>query len=222
MLLALDTSLDATSAALGSIEGALLAAHIEIGAARQAELLMPMIEVLFAEAGIGAKALMRIGVAVGPGSFTGLRIGLAAARALGRALGVPVVGMTTTALLYAGAPRGVPVLVALDARHGRLYGELFDAAGRSQGEPFVAEAAQDLAARVPAGMDPLVLGSGADLAVRLLKEAGLGPRGQNAGAVPHAKDMLAHLAEAPGTVGAMPAPLYLRPVDARTLAERAS
>lgn len=225
MLLALDTSLDATSAAVSLPDGDVVAARIEVGAARQAEWLMPMIEGVLHDAAIAPRALSRIGVSVGPGSFTGLRIALAAARAMGTALGIPVIGVTTTQLVHASAPTGAPVLVALDARHGRFYAEGFDASGASRTGPYMAEDGGDLAAGLCAGFAgawpvPLIVGSGARSAHDLLIALGLEARLHEVELLPDARAMLPWLARQQGRVGEMPAPLYLRGVDARTLAER--
>lgn len=227
MLLALDTSLDATSAAVGWPDGTCRAARFEIGAARQAEWLMPMIETVLDEAGIAPAALTKIGVTVGPGSFTGLRIALSAARAMAAALGIAVVGVTTTRLLHAASRTTSRVLVALDARHGRLYVELFDEAGRSLAGPGVAQGAAQLGALIGAGgagpaRTPLVIGSGAALACEMLASEGLAATCEDTARMPDAKDLLPLMVRLEGRPGDMPQALYLRPPDVATLEARGS
>ena len=113
------------------------------------------------EAGLAFADLDRIAVTVGPGSFTGLRVGIAAARGFGLVTGCELVGIGTldvhAAEAQAIAP-GRPVLVLLDARRDEVYGQLFDADGSPAGEAAVADAAV-FARRLPA--DAVLAGSGA-------------------------------------------------------------
>jgi tRNA threonylcarbamoyladenosine biosynthesis protein TsaB len=111
-------------------------------------------------AGVGWDALDRLAVGVGPGSFTGLRIGIATARALAQARGLPIVGVSTLEALARGAGDAPIVLAAIDARRG----EAFAAAWRG-GAPLLAASAlapEALAERVRAmPVAPLAVGDGA-------------------------------------------------------------
>ena len=111
-------------------------------------------------AGVGWEALDRLAVGVGPGSFTGLRIGIATARALAQARGLPMVGVSTLEALARGAGDAPLVLAAIDARRG----EIFAAAWR-EGAPLFAPSAfapEALAERVRAmPVAPLAVGDGA-------------------------------------------------------------
>jgi tRNA threonylcarbamoyladenosine biosynthesis protein TsaB len=134
-------------------DGAVVAARA-VGQARgQAEILMPMIADLFDAARIDAAALDLIGVTVGPGSFTGLRIAIAAARGLALATGVPARGVSnfaaTAARLPPPARGGRALLVALDTRRDDFYLQLFAADGAGEPRLSTGEAAAAWLPRVP-------------------------------------------------------------------------
>ena len=93
----------------------------------QAERLMPLLEGVLAEAGIGWADLHAIAVGTGPGNFTGVRIAVAAARGLALGLGIPAVGVTRLEALAHGLPR--PLTVIEDARRGQVYVQPFTAMG---------------------------------------------------------------------------------------------
>ena len=97
---------------------------------KQAEILVPMIEKIMADAGTSFSDLDRIAVTIGPGSFTGVRIGLSTARALTLASGKPLVGLSTLEVLAAPA-KGEKVLAVIDTKREDFYGEAFDASGKS-------------------------------------------------------------------------------------------
>jgi tRNA threonylcarbamoyladenosine biosynthesis protein TsaB len=99
----------------------------------QAATLLPAIAATLQEAGVERQALSLIAVTIGPGSFTGVRVGLAAARGLALALGVPLAGITTTAALLAAAPNDDRILIAAIDTH---LGDWFCAFGGQA--PFVA------------------------------------------------------------------------------------
>jgi tRNA threonylcarbamoyl adenosine modification protein YeaZ len=130
-LLAIDTALPAVSACLfDSTFGPMAQERIEMQRGH-AEALLPLVERVMAHGG-GFGRLDRIAVTVGPGSFTGIRVGIAAARAFGLALKVPVVGVSTLAafaapVLIAGG--GTTVIAAIDAHHGQVYAQAFSPTG---------------------------------------------------------------------------------------------
>lgn len=117
MILAFDTAGPWCAAALW--RDAPVSDRLEPMARGQAERLMPMLEEVLAEAGLNWGDLTAIGVGTGPGNFTGIRIGVAAARGLAMALGVPSVGVTATDALLARAPAGA--WAAIPAPRGQVY-----------------------------------------------------------------------------------------------------
>ena len=130
MELAIETALHACSAAL--IDGGqIVAERHEIIARGHAERLVPLIGELLAEAGVSRADAVTVDV--GPGSFTGIRVGLAAAKAFGLAWGAPVAGCTSTELVAAAVLAARAdldgVYVAFDASRGEVYAQRFDRAG---------------------------------------------------------------------------------------------
>ncbi|MDO8881744.1 MAG: tRNA (adenosine(37)-N6)-threonylcarbamoyltransferase complex dimerization subunit type 1 TsaB [Pseudotabrizicola sp.] len=125
-ILAFDTSAAHCAAALLLPDGRCLI-HIEDMAKGQAERLIPLLEEVLAEAGIGWHDLAAIGVGTGPGNFTGVRISVAAARGLALSLGVPAIGVTRFEALAHGLPR--PLTVVEDARRDEVYAQHFGADG---------------------------------------------------------------------------------------------
>src|SRR3954468_24860677 len=99
-----------------------------------AEALMPLIARVIKQSGIGFAALDRIAVTTGPGSFTGLRVGLSAARGIGLAANKPVVGITTLTAFAApvvSENNDAPVMAAIDARHDHVYFQAVSGNGTS-------------------------------------------------------------------------------------------
>lgn len=126
----------------------------------QAERIIPAIEALLTRTGLAYAGLERIAVTAGPGSFTGLRIGLSAARGLGLALGVPVLGIPSLLALSLGQPG--PISVLLDARRGEAYFQRFSAPGIPASEPSLLPI-DEARASVPDG-DTLVVSDKVDMA----------------------------------------------------------
>jgi tRNA threonylcarbamoyladenosine biosynthesis protein TsaB len=138
-ILAIDTSCGAASVAV--MEGGLaepLAVLSRPMARGHADALAPMVEEAMRGIDGGFASLGRIAVTTGPGSFTGIRVGVAMARAMGVALAIPVVGVSTLAAFAApllSEPRAGIIAAAIDARHGSVYFQLFEASGRPLGPP---------------------------------------------------------------------------------------
>jgi tRNA threonylcarbamoyladenosine biosynthesis protein TsaB len=208
-LLVVDTALGLCTAAACDGEG--LIARSEAMTRGHQEALAPLTRAVMAEAGLAFDRLDGIGVTVGPGSFTGLRVGLAFAQGLGAALDRPVVGLSSLDVLAASVePDGRPVAAVIDARRGQVYARLFDGGGAPVDEaaatPLDGLAAR-LAATVQAGR---LVGTGAEVA------AGHAPgwaAHDLAGPSAEALIRLTEAALAAGQVGA-PLPQYLRAPDA--------
>ena len=203
-VLAIDTTGPACSIALADFgEGEnVLGAIVEPMQRGHAEALVPMIDRLFRETGVPAASVERIAVTVGPGSFTGLRVGVSAARALALALGVPAVGVSVFEAIRErlGVP-GTALAIALDARRDEIYLQSFDSGGQA-GTPVVVTA-QEAAAMIPPGAR--VVGTAAAL---LGHEAGPDVFLLDPVAVARAGSRL-------DPAGFPPHPLYLRKPDAK-------
>lgn len=137
IVLAIDTAGTGCSAALydSNRDVVLGAAGEDIGRGH-AERLMEFVDGALAAAGLDLPAIHRIAVTIGPGSFTGIRVGVAAARGLALALGIPVVGVSTLSALAAG--RDGPLLVAIDAKRDEVYWQAFAADGSEVTPPAIA------------------------------------------------------------------------------------
>ena len=132
-VLALDSALGGCVAAVLAGDASFVRS-IETGR-DQAAKLMPMVQDVMAEAGVAIADLGLIVTTIGPGSFTGLRIGLSSARALGLALGLPVQGVSTfEAMVKSCAPRG-DSLVVLESKRADFYVQAFDADYKAASEP---------------------------------------------------------------------------------------
>jgi tRNA threonylcarbamoyladenosine biosynthesis protein TsaB len=142
LILAIDTALDACSAGvLDTDAGKLIALESQPMKRGHAEALMPLIARVIKEAGIAFASFDRIAVTTGPGSFTGLRVGLSAARGIALAADKPVVGLTTLAAYAApvvSENAEQPVISAIDARHDQVYFQVVSGDGSSLIRPRVA------------------------------------------------------------------------------------
>ncbi len=211
-LLAIDTAFEACSVAVAADNGAPVI-RTEIVDRAHAERLMPMIEDAMGAAGLALADLDRIAVTVGPGSFTGLRIGIAAARGLALVTGADAVGVGTLAV-HAEEARAefgaCPILALIAAGRGEVYGQSFTDDGSPASEPAVGP--PETFVRLIAA-NTLIAGSGADaLASVLGQEAEARTVHRRAAPDPAA---LLRLARAASSAGAPPRPLYLRPPDAK-------
>ena len=150
LILAIDTALDACAACVLDTNAARLIAQESQAMKRgHAEALMPLIGRVIGQAGIAFAALDRIAVTTGPGSFTGLRVGLSAARGIGLAADKPVVGLSTLTAYAApvvGQNAAQPVVSAIDARHDQVYFQVVSGDGGSLMRPRVAPIEEALGA----------------------------------------------------------------------------
>ena len=169
-----------------------------------------------------------LAVGIGPGSFTGLRVGLATARAIAQALGKPVVPVGTLAALARGigesaGENGRQRLAVLDARRGQVFAAMFGPDGKERWEPFVASPAE-LGERIRGlSQSPLAAGSGALRFRRELEAAGAEVLLDTDSAHRLWARHVCRLAEggAPAPPEAIQ-PIYLRPPDAQLWLERDS
>jgi tRNA threonylcarbamoyladenosine biosynthesis protein TsaB len=150
LILAIDTALDACAAAvLDTGTSRLIARESQPMKRGHAEALMPLIARVMKEAGLPFAALDRVAVTAGPGSFTGLRVGLSAARGFALATGKAVVGLTTLSAYAAPVVSESgehPVITAIDARHDHVYFQAVNGDGSGLITPQVAPIAEVLAA----------------------------------------------------------------------------
>ncbi|MFJ3925711.1 tRNA (adenosine(37)-N6)-threonylcarbamoyltransferase complex dimerization subunit type 1 TsaB [Streptomyces sp. NPDC090022] len=208
LLLAVDTATPAVTVALHDGDSVVAESH-QVDARRHGELLLPSVDKVLAEAGLRLDAVTGIVVGVGPGPYTGLRVGLVTASTFAAALGVPVHGLCTLdGLAYAAGTAGIegPFVVATDARRKEVYWARYEDPRTRTGEPAVDRPA-DIADQV-AGLP--AVGAGALLYPEVFADA-RGPEHQSAAA-------LASLAAERLAAGAEflpPTPLYLRRPDAQ-------
>jgi tRNA threonylcarbamoyl adenosine modification protein YeaZ len=207
LLLALDTATPAVTVALHDGER-VLAESRQVDARRHGELLLPAVDRVLAEAGVKLDAVTDLVVGVGPGPYTGLRVGLVTAASFGAALGIPVHGLCSLDGLAHAAALDTPFIVATDARRKEVYWARYDADGRRLTEPAVDRPA-DIAEQV-AGVP--AVGAGALLYDTVFTGVRRdGPEHQSGAALASA----AARALAAGEELPAPRPLYLRRPDAQ-------
>lgn len=222
IILACDTSQQACSAALRLGDGTVLDDYREIGRGH-AEILPDMLNALLTQGGVTAAAVNRFGVTLGPGTFAGVRVGLAAMRAMALVArydndSAGVYGVGALAVLAAGLaakdnPDGLPIGVVVDARRGQFYCQSFAPNGKAENEPAALTGEDFIAAH--AKRDMIILGTGAAV---LQKEFSVPKAWQifDTPLYPHAKNIVPLVAAMPkrDANAPPPAPLYVRPPDA--------
>ncbi len=230
-VLALDTSTTACSVAVLA-EGRLAAHRFEAMVRGQAERLNPMIGEAMAAADLAFRSLDMVAVTTGPGAFTGLRIGIACARAVALACGARLAGITTFDALARAVPADErtdsrrDLIVCVDGKRRDVFAQRYDAALHPRGAPFVLVPAE--AASVLAAGRFLLAGDGAPqvaaaLAVRFAADGGYGTAPESrirlsAAIRPPDAAHVAVLAAALAAAGAdmeAPRPFYIRPPDVR-------
>jgi tRNA threonylcarbamoyl adenosine modification protein YeaZ len=221
-ILALDTGMGACSAAVLRADGEpKLFARQDVMARGHAEALMPMVAEVMAEAGLNFSDLDLIAATTGPGSFTGVRIAIAAARGLALVTHAKLFGtdsltvMAKAALADGLTPEG-PYAVAVDARRGMLYFGRFDAAGQKREGPLLI-APDDAAMALPHDLH-IAVGSGATLFAEAAAQRGHRIEARLPELQPRAAS-LAEIAFASGETVPALKPLYLRPPDAKPKAQ---
>jgi len=223
-LLAIDCATSACSAALWLDEGPGPRRHAVMQRGH-AEALMPMIQAVMRDADLAYADLSAIAVTVGPGAFTGLRIGLSAARGLAVATGRPLIGVTTLEAIAAAQDAGHrPMLVALESKRADIYVQLFAADGTALGEPE-SRLPSDVSALLPAQGELVLAGDAADVVAAALAGRDPAPVRLAGPDLPDAA-VVARIAVERLRSGASGAgvrsldPLYLRAPDAITAAAR--
>jgi tRNA threonylcarbamoyladenosine biosynthesis protein TsaB len=225
-ILAIDTALEACSAAVLDTQRAGTVAHESEPMQRgHAEALMPMIARVLAFARLSFSELDRIAVTTGPGSFTGLRVGISAARGFALAAGKPAVGLSTLAAFAApfiATDDTLPVVAAVDARHDHVYLQVFGPGGRTLVTPRLVPIAD--ARRVATTGGARLVGTAANALAANWPSSERPPSAVSQRPAPDI-DWVARLGAAAVDTGQPPKPLYLRapdaqPQDAAQLARR--
>jgi tRNA threonylcarbamoyladenosine biosynthesis protein TsaB len=219
-VLAFDTCLGAVSAAVSRSGGSLLREAYELRAAGHAERLLPMVAEVMQAAGVAFAELDRIAVTLGPGGFTGVRVGIAAARGLALATGKPVVAATSLAVMAHRAeellaeagepPKARRLMVAVDAR-GALYVQSFAAGAVGTTEAQLL--APEEAARSLGPEGAIVVGSGAAIVAAAAHALGVAVETRLPELQPRARNLAAMAARLPPVSPVRP--LYLRAPDVR-------
>ncbi len=217
LVLALDTAMSACSVALVS-GGDTLAVRSRAMERGHAEALMPMIESVMSEGKRAYADLDLVAATVGPGAFTGIRIGLAAARGIALAANKPCIGVTTLEALASAARtvRRDAVLAVVESRRADLFAQAFDSSGLHIGEAesLPPEGLPELvrAANLTPGF--VLAGDGAMRARKALAEAGIAAEVCAGTDAPDPARIAALAAERHGRGAARaPKPFYLRPPD---------
>jgi len=215
-VLAIDTALAACSAAVfDTAHGGVVASESLAMVRGHAEALMPLVARVMRASGLAFRDLDRFVVTTGPGSFTGLRVGIAAARGLGLAVGRPVVGVSTLsayAAPYLGADETSRVVAAIDARHGHVYLQVFDTAGRTVIAPSIAPLGD--AVRAASEVASYIVGSAAEAVAAALSLTAPPPLTVDAREAPDIA-WIAQIGTVVPEAQAPPKPQYLRAPDAQ-------
>ena len=215
-ILAIDTALGSCGACVLDAGSAEPLSLEQAGITRgHAEALMPLIARVMAKVPGGFASLDRVATTVGPGSFTGLRVGVSAAKAIGLATGRPVVGVSTLSAYCApmmGREGGRLVTAAIDALHGYVYAQVLNPDGRPLA-PAAAMAIRDVVRLIGAGPVNLV-GSGALAVAQQAWAIGLDALVIDANPGPDLR-WVARLGMVADPSEARPVPLYLKPPEAR-------
>ncbi|PYE89208.1 tRNA (adenosine(37)-N6)-threonylcarbamoyltransferase complex dimerization subunit type 1 TsaB [Phyllobacterium leguminum] len=217
-ILAIDTAASfCATAVYDTDERRLLAAVSENIGKGHAEVLMAYIQQALDESGTVIAEIGRIAVNVGPGSFTGVRIGVSAARGFALALNCPAIGVTAFEALaaevceiYPGTP-GTPVLVAIDAHRDEIYAQFFGSDGEVLDGPFAGSLDDVLELLTRRGPQPVLTGSASARLNEMLAGAPLAVAGEAATGRIETIARIAALREP----GEAPKPLYLRGPDAK-------
>jgi tRNA threonylcarbamoyl adenosine modification protein YeaZ len=215
-ILAIDTALEACSAAVLDTREGVLARESKPMTRGHAEALIPLVRRVVEQASVDFAALDRIAVTVGPGSFTGLRVGIAAARGIALAAGKPAVGITTLAAFAAplfAVDESLPVVVAIDARHGHVYLQAYGPGGRTLVSPRLASL-RDVLRLCGASGAPRLVGTAAALVASEWPARERPPLFVDQRGAPDI-DWIAQLGAAAPESTEHPKPLYLRAPDAQ-------
>jgi tRNA threonylcarbamoyladenosine biosynthesis protein TsaB len=226
-ILALDASTEMCAVALGGDEG--FVERSAVAGQRHSELLLPMIQALLADTGIGVNALDGIAFGSGPGSFTGLRIACGVAQGLALGAGLPVIGVPTllamaeAARLRDGSGR---VIAALDARMREVYVAAYEYEGTSWRARVAPAVVAPEAAPLPTGSNWFGAGGGFGAYPALRERLQSALTGCDSGITPTASALgalgLLAFAAGEGVAARDAAPLYVRHRVALTTAERAA
>jgi tRNA threonylcarbamoyl adenosine modification protein YeaZ len=214
-VLAIDTALEACSAAVFDTAAGILASETLPMVRGHAEALIPLIARVMQNAGIDFDALGRVAVTIGPGSFTGLRVGIAAARGIALAITKPAVGLSTLsayAAPYISADDTTPVMAAIDARHEQVYLQMFGPSGRTLIAPRITTIREAARAASPGAIR--IVGSGANLVAAAYTTRENKPAVVDARPAPDIA-WVARLGAAAAENQAPPNPQYLRAPDAQ-------
>jgi len=215
-VLAIDTALAACSAALLDTEQGGIVASESLPMMRgHAEALMPLLARLMDQAGMGFPDLDRVVVTTGPGSFTGLRVGIAAARGIALAADKPAIGLSTLSAYAAphmAADDRFPGVAAIDARHEHVYLQVFGPGGRTLTAPRLATLRE--AVRAAADAPACIVGSAALAVAAALSPADAAPAAVDARAAPDIA-WVARMGAVLPEGQSPPKPQYLRAPDAQ-------
>lgn len=215
-VLAIDTALAACSAAvLDTVGGGVVAGESAPMMRGHAEALMPLIARVMQRSKFKFHDLDRVVVTTGPGSFTGLRVGIAAARGIALARGLPAIGVSTLSAYAAphlGADDNNPVIAAIDARHEHVYLQIFASGGRTLVAPRLAALSE--AVRAAADRAAYIVGSAAQAVADRLPATASAPVLVEAREAPDIA-WVAQIGAVAPVAPEPPKPLYLRAPDAQ-------